>query len=90
MGVTSVHVDNRETYDLSAAVTAQLNAEISAAGLKRSELARTLEMDYGTLSRYLKNEREMPMHVLWAIIDQLDVDEATILKLARERFDRTR
>lgn len=84
-------MDSRETYDsFSAAVIAQLNAEISGAGLNRAELARTIGIEYKTLGRYLKNEREIPMHVLWAIIDQLDIDEATLLKLARERLDRTR
>lgn len=82
-------MDKRETYEsFSAAVIAQLNGEISAAGLTRTALAKQIDVDYGTLSRYLKNDREIPMHVLWAIIDQLDVDEATVFRLARERFDR--
>lgn len=80
---------NREKYEtFSAAVIAQLNAEISAAGLKMSELARRLDVDYGTLRRYLKNEREIPVVVLYAIIDQLPITEAQLFTLARARFDR--
>jgi transcriptional regulator with XRE-family HTH domain len=82
-------VDNPEAYEsFSAAVIAQLNAEIAGAGLKRAELARKLGMDYVTLGRYLKGEREIPVIVLYAIIDQLPIDEAGLFKLARERYDR--
>lgn len=82
-------VDSRETYDsFSAAVIAQLNGEITAAGLNRAEIARALGVDYKQLGRYLKGEREIPVHILWAIIDLLPkVDEATLLKRARDRFD---
>jgi hypothetical protein len=82
-------VENRETYEsFSAAVIAQLNAEISAAGLKSSDIARKLDIDYGTLRRYLKNEREIPVVVMYAIIDQLpDVSEAELFTRARARFD---
>lgn len=79
---------NRDRYEsFSAAVIAQLNAEISAEGLKMSELARRLDIDYGTLRRYLKNEREIPTIVLYAIIDQLPVSEAQLFTRARARFD---
>lgn len=89
MDVVSIPVDNRETYEsFSAAVIAQLNAEISGDGLNMSTLAKQLDIDYGTLRRYLKNEREIPVIVLYAIIDKLSVDEATLFTLARERFDR--
>jgi transcriptional regulator with XRE-family HTH domain len=81
-------VDKRETYEsFSAAVIAQLNAEMSAEGLKMSELARRLDIDYGTLRRYLKNEREIPVVVLYAIIDQLPITEAEFFTRARARFD---
>lgn len=82
-------MDNPESYEsFSAAVIAQLNAEIAAAGLNRSVLAKRLDIDYGTLGRYLKNEREIPMKILYAIVDQLDISEADLFKLARARFDR--
>jgi transcriptional regulator with XRE-family HTH domain len=82
-------VDNRETYEsFSAAVIAQLNAEITGDGLNMSTLAKQIDVDYGTLRRYLRNEREIPVLVLYAIIDQLSISEAELFTLARARFDR--
>lgn len=82
-------MDNRETYEsFSAAVIAQLNAEIAAAGLNMSAIAKDLGIDYSTLRRYLRNEREIPVIVLYAIIGKLSIDEAQLFTLARARFDR--
>ena len=72
----------------SEAVVAQINAEIAGAGLNRAELARKIDVNYVQLGRYLKGEREIPMRVLYAIIEQLPIDEATLFRRARERFDR--
>lgn len=72
----------------SAAVIAQLNAEIAGAGLKRSELARKIDINYVQLGRYLKGEREIPMTTLYSIVAQLPIDEETLFRRARERFDR--
>lgn len=84
-------VDNPESYaTFSSAVIAQLNAEITAAGMNRATLARQIGMDYGTLGRYLKDERDIPILVLYAIVDRLPIDEATLFTRARERFEQQR
>lgn len=89
MGLELLPVSEPEPYAaFSAAVIAQLNAEIAGAGLKRAELARKIDINYVQLGRYLKGERELPMSVLYAIVDQLPIDEATLFRLARERVDR--
>lgn len=77
-----------DTYEsFSAAVIAQLNAELGAAGLSRAEVARNIGVDYKQLGRYLKGEREIPVKVLYAIVDELPIDEAKLFRRARERFD---
>lgn len=89
MAVFSTSVDNRESYEsFSAAVIAQLNAEMVGDGLNMATLAKQIDVDYGTLRRYLKGEREIPVIVLYAIIDKLSVDESELFKLARARFER--
>lgn len=88
MGVMSSLVDTRETYKtFSDAVIAQVNAEIARDGLNRSVIAKRIDIDYGTLSRYLKNERPIPILVFYAVIDQLKISESELFRLARERFE---
>lgn len=82
-------MDNRETYETySAAAIAELNGAIAADGLTGTQIARQLGMDYNTLRRYLRNEREIPMIVLYGIIDQLTISEAELFAKARARFER--
>jgi hypothetical protein len=82
-------MENEETYkDLSGAVIAQLNAEIKGDGLNVSVMAKKIGVDYNTLRRYLKNERDIPMPIFYAIVDQLSIDEADLFKLARGRLAR--
>jgi transcriptional regulator with XRE-family HTH domain len=82
-------VDNRDRYETySAATIAALNGAIKADGLNVSKLAKRIGVDYNTLRRYLRSEREMPMIVLYAIVDQLTIDEAELFTQAQKRFDR--
>jgi transcriptional regulator with XRE-family HTH domain len=82
-------VDNREQYEtFSSAVLAELSGAIKAAGMNVTALAKRIDMDYNTLRRYINGEREIPMVVLYAVIDQLPIDEAELFKRARARFER--
>lgn len=88
MGVMSALVDNQETYETySAAVIAALNGAIATDGLNMSTVAKQIGVDYGTLRRYLRNEREIPVLVLYAIIDQISIDEGELFRRARALFD---
>lgn len=69
----------------SAAVVAQINAEIAGAGLNRAELARRIDVNYVQLGRYLTGDREIPMRIIYAIVEQLPIDEATLFRRARDR-----
>lgn len=66
-------------------VLAQLNAEISAAGSDVKSIAGRLKMDYNTFRRYTIGERPMPMHVLWAALEVLEVDEVAFIDRAKAR-----
>lgn len=84
----SALVDNQETYETySAAVIAALNGAIATDGLNMSTVAKQIGVDYGTLRRYLRNEREIPVLVLYAIIDQISIDEGELFRRARALFD---
>lgn len=86
-GVMLPTVDDRDKYEsYSAAVMAELNGAITAAGMNATSLAKRLGMDYNTVRRYLAGEREMPMLVLYAIIAQLPIDEAELFRRARAGF----
>lgn len=88
-GVSWRIVDNRAQYEtFSAAVLGELNGAITAAGMNVTSMAKRLGMDYNTLRRYLSGEREIPVLVLYAAIDQLPIDEAELFRRARARFER--
>lgn len=82
-------MENRDQYEtFSSAVIAELNGAIAAAGMNITSLAKKIGADYNTLRRYLSGEREIPVLVLYAIIDQLPIDEAELFRRARVAFDR--
>jgi transcriptional regulator with XRE-family HTH domain len=89
MGLHSSLVKDEERYkSYSAALIAQMNAEIKGDGETVRSIAAKIGVDYNTLRRYLAGDREIPMTVMYAIVDQLSVDESELYRLARARFDR--
>jgi transcriptional regulator with XRE-family HTH domain len=70
---------------LNQGVLAQLNAEISAAGLDVKKLAVKMGADYNTFRRYMNGEREIPMHVFWAALKELGVDTGDFMREAQRR-----
>lgn len=70
-----------------AAVLAQLNAEASAAGYSVKTLAAAVDKDYSTFRRYMNGEREMPIRLLWQVLEQLDLSVDVFTDRARRRLE---
>jgi hypothetical protein len=88
--VTVDAVKDKEKYDsMSAALTAELKASMAREGFSRRKMAQILDVDYATFLRYFdKSPRPIPMPIFYGIIDQLQIDEATVFTRAREAFSR--
>ncbi len=71
---------------LTQAVLTQLEAEIVAHRYSVTSLAAALGMDRNTLRRWVKGERDLPLPVLTAILDQLRLDPAVFMARARDRL----
>jgi hypothetical protein len=72
----------------TAAVLAQLNAEIGASGLTVKALALAMNHDYGTVRRYFVGEKQLPIKILWAALAVLDVQVDVFMARAMERLER--
>ena len=78
------NIDKAQQYQ--NAVLAQLNAEIAAKDQTPKSVAAALEIDYNTFRRYLKGERAIPMTILWATLETLELAEDVFVTRARQRF----
>ena len=73
---------------MHAAVIAQLNAEITTAGLTPTSLARRMELNYGSFRKYLNGDLEMHAFMLWDILAALEVTPAEFMKSAEALHSR--
>ena len=80
---------NRErARSMHNAVIAQLNAEITTAGLTPTSLARRMELNYGSLRKYLNGEMDMHAFMLWDILAALEVTPAEFMRSAEALHSR--
>ena len=70
------------------AVIAQLNAEITTAGLTPTSLARRMDLNYGSMRKYLKGDLEMHAYMLWDILAALEVTPAEFMRSAEALHSR--
>ena len=71
--------------DFLQAVSQQIRAETSAAGLSAAKVARSIGMDRTTLHRYYNGERDIPLSALFRIAEGIGIDPAIILDRAEQR-----
>lgn len=82
-------VDNKSlAKDMRAAVLAQLNAEIKAAGKTPKSLAQEMELNYGSFRRYLNGEQPLHASMLWDILAHLEIKGSDFTIAAEERLAR--
>ncbi len=74
-------------HPLTQAVLTQLKAEITAHDESIASVARSIGRNYDTIRRYVMGEKDMPVDVLWAILEHLAVDPAVFMARARDRLD---
>jgi len=70
------------------AVIAQLNAEITTAGLTPTSLARQMGLNYGSFRKYLNGEQDMHAFMLWDILAALEVTPAEFMQSAEALHSR--
>lgn len=69
----------------SAAVIAQLNAELGASSFTKKSLAKEIGVDYSALRNYLDGVRPLSISVLMRALDALGTDPAVFTARAMER-----
>ena len=70
------------------AVIAQLNAEITTAGLTPTSLARQMGLNYGSFRQYLNGDAQMHVFMLWDILAALDVTPTAFMRSAEALHSR--
>ena len=73
---------------MHTAVIAQLNAEITTAGMTPTSLAREMGLNYGSFRKYLNGDLEMHLFMLWDILKALEVSPAEFMKSAEALHNR--
>lgn len=68
-----------------AAVIAQIAAEREARRLPKNELAQSVGIHPGSMSRYMKGERHLTLGMVERFAVALGIDLATLLRRAEER-----
>lgn len=71
----------------AAAVVAQINAELAAKGMSKTELASRAGVSMRAQARYLKGGREISIGLLERYSEALGLDLLTLLERARERCE---
>lgn len=70
----------------NAAVGRQLRAEIGAAGSSIAAMAREIGIARSALDNYVTGKRAIPVPILFAVSDAVDVEPHTLLSRAEERL----
>ena len=73
---------------MHAAVIAQLNAEITTAGLTPTSLAKQMGLNYGSFRRYLNGEQDMHAFMLLDVLEALAVTPVEFMKSAEALHSR--
>lgn len=86
-GIESSIVSTPESSTpFTAAVLAQLKAELGSSDYSMRSLAAAMEKPYGTIRLYLIGERDMPLWVLGRILEVLKVDPEKFMQRAKDRL----
>lgn len=79
-------VDQDRTGRLSEATVDQLDAEIRASSFSMKSLAAEIGIDYLTLRRYLRGQRQMPTPILLMALDALGISGHAFFDRAAARL----
>lgn len=71
---------------LYAAILAQLNAELGAAGISVRAFAQKVGRPYDSTRNYLTGQRQLPLGLLLEYASALELDPAVIVSRARDRM----
>lgn len=71
---------------LAAAIIDQINAELGAANMSISQLAKIIDRPYDSTRNYLKKERQIPFTLFFEIVAAVGVAPEDVIKRARERI----
>lgn len=77
-----------EAYEdrLEAALIVQLRVELAERDMSQQELAAALDMPAGTVSRYMKGHRSVPMPTFFRIAEILGVPAKVLMERAEARL----
>lgn len=71
---------------IQGAIVAQVKAEMAVQGIKQKDMAAKVGMQASTLSRYLAGERDIPMPVVFAFADALNLPFTELVERAERRL----
>ena len=71
----------------NAALGKQIRAEIAAAGMSISSVARDMDIARSALDNYVTGKRAIPVPVAYRIGEIVGLDAQVIVQRAQERFD---
>jgi len=72
--------------DIQAALVKQVKAEMAARDMRQKDMAAQIGMQTSTLSRYLSGERDIPMPVVFAFAEALDLSVIELVQRAERRL----
>jgi transcriptional regulator with XRE-family HTH domain len=84
---TKTREPSADAQRFTIALGAQIRAEAAYRRISITRLAREVEIDRSTLTRYLDGKREMPLSLLYDIGEALGVPAQTIMHRTMERMD---
>ena len=76
------------SMNYEAATSAQLKAEISAAGRSIRNVAEEMGVDYTTLFRWVKGDRAIHLQTVYAILTVIGLDPAVFFTRVQERAEK--
>lgn len=77
---------NTPAERFNAAVGRQVRAEISAAGSSVAAMARRIGIARSALDNYVKGERSIPVPIVYAVCDAVQIEPHVLVERAEQRF----
>lgn len=78
--------DDRDGQGRQGALVAQVKAEMAVLGIKQKDMAAKTGMQSSTLSRYLSGQRDIPLPVMFAFTDALNLPFLKLAQRAERRL----
>lgn len=77
-----------DTYggELEAALARQIKVELAKRDMDQKDLAEAAKIERGTLNRYLKGHRSMPMPVFFRVAAALNVNPGELMERAESHI----